>query len=553
MATVLPEHPVYGHPSEEMIVEKLRDQLSEDSLIVVGQRVSTDEKEHEVDILVAMPGAGIVAMEIKAGQITVEDGQWIQGSGAKQYRIDPVAQCRDALYALRGFVSADPRWPQQYQRWTHMLVFPHASIPDDFALPDIRRNRIADRDQLDQLATIAYRLAQDSGSPDRPFLAPATVDRLAEVLGGRGLPQRDVVARAAENADIADALTREQSVLLRAIDALPRVEIRGGAGSGKTFLALEQARRLSRAGQRVALICYSHGLAGYLKRVTGGWRRREQPAYVGEFHALGVEWGAPVGPDERVRSEETVHWWEVELPRLMAELADQLPDGKKFDAVIVDEAQDFADQWWRPVIGALRDGENGRLLIVGDAGQSVFERAGRPPVDLVPLVLDHNLRNTRQIASAFLPLVGQRMELRGGTGPEVRYVEVGAGEDLVAAGDDEAVRLLDEGWEPRDVALLVTGSRHPMQVELQKEGNDAYWETFWDGEDIFYGHVLGFKGLERPAVVLVCNHHDHVDRLRERIYVGLSRATDVLVVVGDAEAIEAAAATPDSGAHHHAG
>lgn len=553
MATVLPEHPVYGHPSEEMIVEKLRDQLSEDSLIVVGQRVSTDEKEHEVDILVAMPGAGIVAMEIKAGQITVEDGQWIQGSGAKQYRIDPVAQCRDALYALRGFVSADPRWPQQYQRWTHMLVFPHASIPDDFALPDIRCNRIADRDQLDQLATIAYRLAQDSGSPDRPFLAPATVDRLAEVLGGRGLPQRDVVARAAENADIADALTREQSVLLRAIDALPRVEIRGGAGSGKTFLALEQARRLSRAGQRVALICYSHGLAGYLKRVTGGWRRREQPAYVGEFHALGVEWGAPVGPDERVRSEETVHWWEVELPRLMAELADQLPDGKKFDAVIVDEAQDLADQWWRPVIGALRDGENGRLLIVGDAGQSVFERAGRPPVDLVPLVLDHNLRNTRQIASAFLPLVGQRMELRGGTGPEVRYIEVGAGEDLVAAGDDEAVRLLDEGWEPRDVALLVTGSRHPMQVELQKEGNDAYWETFWDGEDIFYGHVLGFKGLERPAVVLVCNHHDHVDRLRERIYVGLSRATDVLVVVGGAEAIDAAAATPGGGAHHHAG
>ena len=135
----------------------------------------------------------------------------------------------------------------------------------------------------------------------------------------------------------------------------------------------------------------------------------------------------------------------------------------------------------------------------------------------------------------------------------MRYVEVGAGEDPVTAGDDEAVRLLDEGWEPRDVALLVTGSRHPMQVELQKEGNDAYWETFWDGEDIFYGHVLGFKGLERPAVVLVCNHHDHVDRLRERIYVGLSRATDVLVVVGDAEAIDAAAATPDSGAHHHAG
>ncbi|NLD85896.1 MAG: AAA family ATPase [Actinomycetales bacterium] len=535
MARVLPAHPVYGHPSEESVVERLRDQLSEDSLIVVGQRVSTDEKEHEVDILVAMPGAGIVAIEVKAGQITVEDGQWIQGSGTKQFVIDPVTQCRDALYALRGFVSADPRWPRQYQRWTHMLVFPNARIPDDFALPEIQRNRIADREQLDQLASIAYRLAQDSGPADLPFLAPETVNRLAEVLGGRGLPQRDVVARASENADIADALTREQSVLLRAVDALPRVEIRGGAGSGKTFLALEQARRLSRDGQRVALICYSHGLAGYLKRVTRGWRRREQPAYVGEFHALGVEWGAPVGPDERERTAEAANWWEEELPRLMTDLADQLPEGKRFDAVIVDEAQDFADTWWNPVIGALRDRENGRLMIVGDAGQSVFQRTGRPPVDLVPLVLDHNLRNTRQIATAFLPLVGQRMELRGGTGPAVRYVAVGEGEDPVTIGDDEAVRLLDEGWEPRDVALLVTGSRHPMQVELQAEGNDSYWETFWDGEDIFYGHVLGFKGLERPAVVLVCNHRDDIDRLRERIYVGLSRATDVLVVVGNTD------------------
>ncbi|GLB62940.1 nuclease [Dietzia sp. NCCP-2495] len=535
MARVLPAHPVYGHPSEESVVERLRDQLSEDSLIVVGQRVSTDEKEHEVDILVAMPGAGIVAIEVKAGQITVEDGQWIQGSGTKQFVIDPVTQCRDALYALRGFVSADPRWPRQYQRWTHMLVFPNARIPDDFALPEIQRTRIADREQLDQLASIAYRLAQQSGPSDLSFLAPETVNRLAEVLGGRGLPQRDVVARASENADIADALTREQSVLLRAVDALPRVEIRGGAGSGKTFLALEQARRLSRDGQRVALICSSHGLAGYLKRVTSGWRRREQPAYVGEFHALGVEWGAPVGPDERERTAEAANWWEEELPRLMTELADQLPEGKRFDAVIVDEAQDFADTWWNPVIRALRDRENGRLMIVGDAGQSVFQRTGRPPVDLVPLVLDHNLRNTRQIATAFLPLVGQRMELRGGTGPAVRYVAVGEGEDPVTIGDDEAVRLLDEGWEPRDVALLVTGSRHPMQVELQAEGNDSYWETFWDGEDIFYGHVLGFKGLERPAVVLVCNHRDDIDRLRERIYVGLSRATDVLVVVGNTD------------------
>ena len=117
-------------------------------------------------------------------------------------------------------------------------------------------------------------------------------------MSGRGLPQRSVVARALANQDAADALTEHQAVILDAIQLLNRVEVRGGAGSGKTFLAVEQARRLSAKGQRVALVCYSHGLASYLERITANWPRRHQPAYVGEFHDLGKLWGAPEGPDE---------------------------------------------------------------------------------------------------------------------------------------------------------------------------------------------------------------------------------------------------------------
>jgi hypothetical protein len=133
-------------------------------------------------------------------------------------------------------------------------------------------------------------------------------------LSGRGLPQRSVVARALANQDAADALTEHQAVILDAIQLLNRVEIRGGAGSGKTFLAVEQARRLSAKGQRVALVCYSHGLASYLERITANWNRRQQTAYVGEFHDLGKLWGAPEGPDEALGSDETVQFWEQDLP-----------------------------------------------------------------------------------------------------------------------------------------------------------------------------------------------------------------------------------------------
>lgn len=131
-----------------------------------------------------------------------------------------------------------------------------------------------------------------------------------------------LVARALANDNAADALTEQQAVILDAIRLLKRVQVRGSAGSGKTFLALEQARRLADDGNRVALLCYSHGLASYLKRITATWKRRQQPAYVGEFHSLGVLWGAPDGPAESASTKESAQFWEHHLPQQMIELAE---------------------------------------------------------------------------------------------------------------------------------------------------------------------------------------------------------------------------------------
>ncbi|MDX5312758.1 MAG: ATP-binding domain-containing protein, partial [Rhodococcus sp. (in: high G+C Gram-positive bacteria)] len=184
------------------------------------------------------------------------------------------------------------------------------------------------------------------------------------------------------------------------------------------------------------------------------------------------------------------------------------------------------------IMAALRDEETSGIHVFTDEAQRVFDREGRPPVPLVPLVLDHNLRNTRQIAGTFGPLVGQRMRLLGGEGPDVQFVAC-RGDEALAVADDRIDALLDEGWRPGDVALLATGSRHPEQVARQAEGNAAYWDSFWDTEQVFYGHVLGFKGLERRAVVLAVNETQPQERSRERLYVGLSRARDQLVVCGD--------------------
>ena len=107
-------------------------------------------------------------------------------------------------------------------------------------------------------------------------------------------------------------------------------------------------------------------------------------------------------------------------------------------------------------------------------------------------------------------------------------------DEALDAADSEVEALLDEGWDPANIALLTTGHRHPeQQAQTDRHGQVGYWRSFWEGEDVFYGHVLGSKGLERAAVVLCINEAGDRDRARERLYVGMSRATDVLVVVGD--------------------
>src|SRR5690606_13712469 len=142
----------------------------------------------------------------------------------------------------------------------------------------------------------------------------------------------------------------------------------------------------------------------------------------------------------------------------------------------------------------------------------------------------------RQIANAFQPLVDHPIRYLGGDGPAVTFIPC-ARVEAMDAGDDQIELLLEQCCRPEDLALLTTGSRHHEQAERQKNGNKAYCDTFWDTDQVFYGHVLGFKGLARRCVVLVVNETGKFERSRERLYVGLSRARDQLVVCGDPDFI----------------
>lgn len=534
-----PEHPVFATPSEREAWERLVAQAGDDWTILANVRLTDEKKDWEFDLVVLMPDVGVVVAEVKGGSVSVEGGIWRVTTSREGTRvIHPVDQARDGKHALWRYVATDPRWKGSSRtrvRFGHTVITPRTTLHPDFATPDCPRWMIHGKGDLDDLAGRLWDIASKQESGHR---APShdDCDLIAEILLGRNLPQRTLLAETDERESRADRLTMEQAALLGATRLINRLEIRGGAGSGKTVLATTQAKELTRGGngrpaQRVALLCYSLGLASWFRRLMETVDRRHRPAFCGTFEDLARYLGVT---EFGGRDDPT--FWEEGLPQRMVELASALPDGKRFDAVVVDEAQDFADLWWTPIMRCLRDEESGGLYVYSDENQRVFQRFGRPPVPLVPLVLDHNLRNTKQIAETFGPLAPMRMRARGGDGPEVTFVACSSTEALDVA--DEAVEALLEDWRPEDVALLTTGARHDEQVSRQELlGQDGYWDTFWDADQVFYGHVLGFKGLERRAVVLCANESSVKDRSRERLYVGLSRATEKLVVVGSPDVV----------------
>ena len=416
----------------------------------------------------------------------------------------------------------------------HFVALPHTRLDPDADLgPGLPRWMVFGAGEERDAAGRIYDVLTGTLS-QQPKVGPgvAGVELAADILGGRGEPQAEVAAVRAERDDVVRRLTEQQHHVLDLTRLMPRYQVVGGPGTGKTFLAMEQARRWAADGMRVAFVAYSRGLTSWVERVVAGWpddvRDRVR---VTTFHALGSGWGA-VAPEGATQSD-----WDEVIPARMADLVASLPAEERFDAIVVDEAQDFGATWWPVLLATYADPVTGRLAVFSDGAQQVFGRAGVVELDLPSVPLDENLRNSGPIAETVNTVLPASLRVVGGYGPDVRFVPCSS-DAAIGVADEQTELLLAEGWSHVDIALLTTQHRHPMQVELvETHGRDGYWDAFWDESQFFYSTVPGFKGLERPAVVLAVDGFRDAETARETLTVGMSRARDLLVVCGDPDVL----------------
>ena len=517
--------------------QRLRDGLGPDCVLMANVRLTDEDKDHEADLVVLMPEAGVLVLEVKGGAVWHDEGGWWIRRGEVDERCWPVDQARDAKYAIRRYVESDPRWGGRgHVAWSHGVVTPHSEFGNDFAVPDLPRWALHDKHEQDDLAE---RVRTTAGvwrtTTPRPTTttsswsarsSPGATTVVRRQRRRRGAGRRGGPADPGADGDPAGD---PAAAPRRGARGSRQRQDRAGAAEGQG----PQPRR-GRAARPSGWRCCAtrSGWRSTSSARTQTWKRQHRPAFVGTYEDLGRSWGDRDGHPRRQR-----------LLGAPAAGADGREGRRAGARAPLRRGRRRRGAGLRgllvgPVLGALRDEERGRgVRLLGREPAAL--RPLRPaagaagPAGARPQPAQHpaDLRDVR--AAGAEPDAGPRRRRRRRCAscrppPTTRSTPP----------TTRSTRCSRRAGTRRKVALLTTGHRHPVQTEqVERHGPVGYWRSFWDGEDVFYGHVLGCKGLERACVVLCVNEAGERDRARERLYVGMSRATDVLVVVGDPEVV----------------
>ena len=182
--------------------------------------------------------------------------------------------------------------------------------------------------------------------------------------------------------------------------------VRGVAGSGKTVALVDRARDLRERHPdwRILVLCFNQSLAAFLR----GTIPPDPSVEILTFHAwaLGqLDTGGVAVHKPPGRGQQWDQYWTQEVAQLLLRAFEEgrIRPGA-YQAILVDEGQDFADDWYRALLRALDPTANS-LCIALDPSQNIFKRAVDWRAIGVEIagrsrVLRVNHRNTEPILSA---------------------------------------------------------------------------------------------------------------------------------------------------------
>lgn len=514
----------------------------------------------EIDFVVIIPGEGIICLEVKGGRVSCENGIWQtvdRNNNVATLGKSPFMQAREAMFALRRFIMDHfgRSTPEAQCPVGSAVVFPDVPCPPP--TPEFERSEVIDADDLrrpishsiNKIASVRLRQFQPRSGERIP--TPAHVRSILNFLR----PNFDfVVARSLALRRIEDkilSLTEEQYARLDELEDNARCLFEGAAGTGKTVLAVEYARRASDSGEKVLLICFNRLLGDCLRQqvegtgiLSGTWyevlKRLIVRSSVGE-EFLQQEREALTSQDLTTLFEEIYPFY--------GEIAIEEMDAP-FDVLVMDEGQDLFNRENLDLINrTLRGGlAGGRWAIFGDfTRQALYGSRGSDGVSLmsdyceyfVRARLNLNCRNTQRIAEETSIIGGFetppfRMGVESGMPVEHRYWRTPSG--LLKSLSDVTHRLVNDGV-PVDELIILSPKRleNSALAGVTQIGDlpiiDASRSLEVDRECIRFSTIQSFKGLESAVAIIVDISEVEGNQEQSLMYVGMSRARALLILM----------------------
>jgi len=503
----------------------------------LGLKPDGEEIDGECDFVIAHADLGMLALEVKGGAVAYNPrtDQW---TSRDRWHVthnikNPVQQARSSKYELLKKLNASPHWRARRIRARHAIVLPHSSTPRGDLGADMPQHIFCFAEQFESKFRdwILERFGDAPPNEGRTTKLGADGLLALEKILAKPFQLRMSLGALLSRDDTAlQVLTQQQFHILRAIEAIPRVGICGGAGTGKTVLAMEEAGRCAESGARTLFLCYNRGLATEVRH-----RFKDEPSVtVMTFHELCVDMARhaaiphPEGIAEKKLFEEV---W----PELLMQSFERLAN-HRYDAIVIDEGQDFLPLWWTAIEAGLETGGKGLFRVFYDNNQRVYSSAAGLPADveLVPIRLTLNLRNTRRIHDLVrLHYTGHEIDATGPEGVEVCWICVNSEDGLGKRISDYVSRLnTTEGVPLEDIAVLAPTEGAAEALAQGKQFGRFPVAKCDEGVSgrIIVDSIRRFKGLERSVVILAATPELALNN--ELPYVALSRARTHLAVVG---------------------
>ena len=550
MAKMYPSRPQKDTESnaERKVFYSLKDLLSDDYTVIhslsVYKKSNRNSPLHdgEIDFLIIHPDKGMLALEVKGGGVEIDSaaGEWYSTDyrGIRHRIKNPYEQSKKHIHTLAREIENHAELRRFCFPFGHAVWFPDLDLTGkNLGMSSQLKNITMDATDLSRVSNAIPQVFRNAIG-ENPRKVP-TVEGV-KVFQKFYAPSRTIQINmsskiATEKKEFFEA-TKSQYKILSLLARFRRVSISGAAGCGKTFLALEKARRIVEedSDKKVLIVCFNNVLAKVLRKMNPEVNQID----VFHFHGLCTEFCRKANFDipEPDPHGDKGSFFRNELPDCLIDALGEIDD--RYDALIVDEGQDFSDSWWLPLQEVLEEPEEGMFYIFFDDNQKIYGDVLQLPFGCEPSIsLDENCRNSKCIHNESMKYY-KGVSKPYAIGPEGRSPEL-----IKLKNDETEYELVDkitadllktEKMTPDDITILTP--RH--QTKSVWNGNIVLsnrrvtWDINQRGNGkIFCSTIHAFKGLESPVIIITELASIFSSQREELMYVATTRANSHLVII----------------------